>query len=132
MPTPPEATERRGFSRVTAELGVELRCGDGLVLRARLRNLSVQGLLLSCERSPAIGAACEARLLDPGTPGAPIEARGSVVRAVGEQFALHIDELPYESYETLRALLLARASDASALADELADRLGRMGLAAPE
>ena len=116
--------ERRRVTRVSTAIAAELIGPNGVALGARLENLSVAGL-----------RATVARAIEAGTPWRvelradeeSVEAHGVVVRAQEHRVALRFDQLPYESYERLRAFLLRHADDPAVIADELSDRLGFLG-----
>ena len=116
--------ERRRTRRVQASVPARLVALDGAELAVRLENLSAVGLCARGRRVLAPGTRCRVEL---GTDGGTVEARATVVRTEGKRMGLRFDALPYESYERLRALLLAHADDRSALRDELDDRLGFLG-----
>lgn len=66
------AGERRLYQRISTELPLELHTDDGESARAIIRNLSVGGLEISCDRW------CADRILPSGHqafPGQPISAR---------------------------------------------------------
>src|SRR5262245_17621953 len=98
--------ERRRITRVTTAIATALTGPDGATMVARLKNLSLVGLFASADLPPAPHARYEVTL---EADGERVEARGTVVRSHGLSFALRFDELPFESYERLRAFLLRHA-----------------------
>lgn len=120
MPPP----ERRRASRITTAIDAQLTGPDGAPLAAQLENLSVVGLRARVVCALAPGTRCSVELR---ANGVSIEARGRVLRSQDEVLALRFEALPYESYERLRAFLLAHADDPAVIADELSDRLGFLG-----
>jgi len=109
--------------RVLAPVEVELATNAGSPVHGRLVDLSVLGLRMEAPGRLPMGTSCRIRLRVEESP-AGIEARGTVVRTEDGSLALRFDELPYESYELLRTLLLRCTDDPSALDDELSDRMG--------
>lgn len=120
----PPRPERRRVTRVETGIGAVLRGRDGGETVVRLADLSVVGLRGRTTGPLKRGATCEIELTAQGTV---IEARGTIVRARGREVAVRFDELPFESYEALRAFLLVHAEDPAVIADELTDRLGHLG-----
>jgi hypothetical protein len=121
MSSPPE---RRRFTRIRAGFQVELVASDGSRVRGEIRDVSVQGVCLSADTLLSPGTPCRVTLLPQGRAPAPgIEARGTVLRAGDGLLALRFDELPYEAFERLRALLLEAAEDPTALEEEFTERL---------
>jgi hypothetical protein len=117
-------SERRRFTHIRAGFQVELLVGDGSRIWGQVRDISVQGLCLSAEIELVPGTPCRVTILAEGRVPVPdIEAHGTVLRAGGGLLALRFDELPYEAFERLRSLLLARAEDPTAIEDELTERL---------
>lgn len=116
--------ERRRLTRVSTAIEAELTAQEGLPISARLENLSLVGLRASVVVPIAVGTPCRVELR---AGGESVDARGTVVRSEGHALALSFDELPFESYERLRAILLRHANDPAVIAEELSDRLGFLG-----
>ena len=75
------ASERRQYPRIPTDLPLEVRTGDGEVVRVAARNLSCGGLEMSCDRW------CADRLLPPGHqafPGQPIKVQLAFQLPAGE------------------------------------------------
>jgi len=111
--------------RVSAAVAVELGLAGGASLAGRLVDVSVVGLRMSAPSELALGTSCRVRLV--ASELQDVDARATVVRSGAGELALRFDDLPYESFERLRAFLLHHAEDPSALEDELSDRLGFLG-----
>lgn len=120
----PPGPERRRATRVETSISARLIGPDGIASSVELHNLSVVGLFGSGSRPLPVGAHCRVEL---GTGGASVEAHGTIVRSQGRSLALRFDQIPFESFERLRAFLLAHASDPVVVADELTERLGYLG-----
>jgi len=118
------APERRRATRVPTRIQARLTGPDGASATLELENLSVVGLHAQCSLPFALGTRCRVEL---DADGISIEARGTVVRARGQALALRFEELPWESYERLRAFLLCNAADPGVIAEELSERLGFLG-----
>lgn len=116
--------ERRRATRIQRQIEAELLAPPAAPLVIGLENLSVIGLKATVATPPPPGTRCRVALNDGGQA---IEARGVVVRAGEGVFAMRFEELPYESFERLQALLLRHAEDPRVIAEELSDRLGFLG-----
>ena len=116
--------ERRRASRIQRPIEAVLFAPPATPLPIGLENLSVIGLKATVATPPPPGTRCRVELL---ADGQTIEARGVVVRAQEGVFAMRFEELPYESFERLQALLLRHADDPRMIAEELSDRLGFLG-----
>jgi hypothetical protein len=113
--------ERRRMGRITASIDVEIQAeGDERPIIGQLWNLSVVGLRLEAERPLPVGTTCSIRMFVPEE----VALRGKVVRAEGNDLAFQLEDVPYESFERLRAFLLMHAEENSAIEDELTDRMG--------
>ena len=117
-------SERRRASRIQRQIEAELIAPPAAPTAIGLQNLSVIGLQATVATPPPPGTRCRITLRDEGHT---IEARGVVVRAGEGVFAMRFEELPYESFERLQALLLRHAEDPRVIAEELSDRLGFLG-----
>jgi hypothetical protein len=116
--------ERRRATRVPTRIQASLTDSNGVSATLVLENLSVVGLNAQASRALALGTRCRVEL---HADGIGIEARGTIVRVRGLTLAMRFEELPYESYECLRAFLLCNAADPSVIAEELSERLGFLG-----
>lgn len=121
MSSPPE---RRRATRIPTRIQARLTGPDGAGATLELENLSVVGLHAQASVALPLGTRCRVELQ---ADGIAIEARGTLVRVRGRALALRFEELPYESYERLRAFLLCNARDPSVIAEELSERLGHLG-----
>jgi len=120
----PSRPEKRRATRVATGIEAALIPPAGKPVPVRLRNLSVLGLLASTSSplAPGLGCRVELRVGD-----RRVEASGRVVRAGEGKVALRFENLPYESFEELRAFLLSHAADPVVIDEELTDRLGFLG-----
>lgn len=116
--------ERRRATRMPTRIQARLKGPDGESAELELENLSVVGLYARSSRAFPLGTRCRVEL---AADGIAIEARGTIVRARGQALALRFEELPWESYERLRAFLLCNAADPGVIAEELSERLGFLG-----
>jgi hypothetical protein len=120
----PHGQERRRATRVATSISARLIGPDGVARAVELDNLSVVGLFGSGSHPLPLGTRCRIEL---GLGGASVEAHGTIVRSQGRSLALRFDQVPFESFERLRAFLLANAQDPAVIADELTERLGYLG-----
>lgn len=112
---------RRRMGRITASIDVEIQAeGEPHPICGQLWNLSIVGLRLEAERTLAVGTACRIRMFVPEE----VVLSGKVVRALGTDLAFELEDVPYESFERLRAFLLMHAEEGSGLEDELTDQMG--------
>lgn len=116
--------ERRRATRIPTRIQARLKGPDGESATLELENLSVVGLHARTAHPFPLGTPCRVEL---AADGIAIEARGTIVRARGQTLALRFEELPWESYERLRAFLLCNAADPGVIAEELSERLGFLG-----
>jgi hypothetical protein len=116
--------ERRRATRIRTDLVACLVTPEGASLRVEVDDLSIVGLHGRANDPVPTGLSCRVEL----TLGASVaDARGTVVRSRERELAVRFEHLPFESYERLRAFLLANASDPAVLADEFADRMSYLG-----
>lgn len=112
---------RRRMGRITASIDVEIQAeGATHPICGQLWNLSVVGLRLEAEHTLPIGTVCRIRMFVPEE----VVLSGKVVRAQGTDLAFELEDVPYESFERLRAFLLMHAEEGSGLEDELTDQMG--------
>jgi hypothetical protein len=99
---------QRKFTRVAVAVHAELRIGGNVVIHGKLRNISVNGLLLRCDAMLPDQSPCVVFLhLDGGQGGPNIEAQGLVVRSGLRSLAIQFIELVgQESAQHLRNLVL--------------------------
>ncbi|HEX6884619.1 MAG TPA: PilZ domain-containing protein [Planctomycetota bacterium] len=112
--------ERRRATRVPTSLQARLTLPDGTSHVLLVEDLSIVGLHGRAAVALAAGLACRVEL---ATDSGSVEAHGTIVRSREHDLALCFEHLPYESFERLKAFLLANASDPAVIADELTDRL---------
>ena len=105
------AGERREGTRVHTALDGRVRSG-GLVVRGRVRDLSLKGVYLLCRPHVQAGADCRVTLVLTGaeTP-VPVEVDGRVVSIDERGMAIEFTEMPVESLDYLRNLVLYNSSD---------------------
>jgi hypothetical protein len=103
--------ERREGTRVHTALDGRVRSG-GLVVRGRVRDLSLKGVYLLCRPHVQAGADCRVTLVLTGaeTP-VPVEVDGRVVSIDERGMAIEFTEMPVESLDYLRNLVLYNSSD---------------------
>lgn len=112
--------ERRRATRVPTSLQARLTTSEGASHALEVDDLSIVGLHGRAAVPLATGLACRVEL---ATESGSVEARGTIVRSRERELALRFEHLPYESFERLKAFLLANAADPAVIADELTDRL---------
>jgi len=112
--------ERRRATRVQTSLQARLTTLEGTSHALEVDDLSIVGLHGRSAAALKTGQACRVEL---ATASGSVEARGTIVRTRERDLALRFEHLPYESFERLKAFLLANAQDPAVIADELTDRL---------
>lgn len=117
--------ERREFSRVAINIEISLRSGGEKITSRRTRNLSMKGVYVPCRQGFPAGSKCRVTLFL-GEPEAQlrIEAKAMVVRQDQGGMAIQFLELPLESYQHLRQLLLYNAPDSPRFERELKAHIG--------
>jgi hypothetical protein len=116
--------ERRRTSRVEASVEAEVQGRGQRPFAVEVENLSVVGLMARTDQALPVGTRCRITL---GIDGTRADAMAVVARIEDGRIALRFEELPYESFERLRALLLRNAEDPRIIADEISERMGFLG-----
>lgn len=116
--------EIREFTRVHAEVGVEVIVGAQVICTGHLVNLSLNGMLLLPVRGVEIGSPCQVTLVL-GSDGPAIRANGRVVRAGDDGLGVSFEELVgVESLEHLRNLIRYNGTDVRRIDGEFECHLG--------
>ena len=117
------ATKRipREFTRTRTNLSVQVvGTNEETLSSGKSRDLSLNGVFLECSQKLPLGSNCQIiMVLDASDQDGAIQARGQVSRVDTDGMAIHFNELPMDSYEKLRNLLICYTSEASGLLDEL-------------
>ena len=116
--------ERRLFTRVAARLEADLETDEGLELRGTLVNLSVRGFFLRTQEFAPVGSHCRIQLYPLGRTEGALVATGRIAREGTEGLGVEFDNLPYETFEMVRGIVLGAAERPERVEDELLDRLG--------
>ncbi|MBI3606629.1 MAG: PilZ domain-containing protein [Nitrospirae bacterium] len=111
--------ERRERTRVRTGLDARVQSG-GLVVRGRVRDLSLKGVYLLCRPRVHEGADCRVTLVLTGadTP-VPLEVDGRVVYTDDGGMAIEFTEMPADSLYHLRNLVLYNSQDTERVEREL-------------
>ena len=116
--------ERRLFTRVAARLEADLETDEGLEIRGVLVNLSVRGFFVRTQEFAPIGSHCKVLLYPLGRDQGALVATGHIRREGSEGLGVEFDNLPYETFEVVRNIVLGAAERPDRVEDELLDRLG--------
>lgn len=113
----------RTFTRIPVHVEVEIQPEGGELLRARVHDLSFNGVSVDVEGSPfAEGTECEVVLiLDGGAEEIRLPGHGKVVRAEPGLAAVSFSALDGDVYEHFERLVLYNANDPVAVEAELRD-----------
>jgi len=95
--------EKRRFQRVTVRCPVTLQSGSDRV-KGHTADISLNGMLVSAERSFPANAAVDVELRLPA--GAPLRARGRVVRQMDFQMGILLDNIAASESARLQEFLL--------------------------
>ena len=117
-----EDPERRLFTRVAARLEADLETQDGLELRGVLTNLSAHGFFLWTQEFAFPGSVCRIRLYPQGRGRGSMIASGRIVREGREGLGIEFENLPHETFEMVRTLILGSAEEPELVENELLDR----------
>lgn len=116
---------KREFTRVTMKTEVVLHMTNGIELRGCLHDVSMNGLFVSGELDLEEGDGCELEIPLADVPDGPcVRARGHVARVTQEGVAIEFDEVPLDSYEHLKNLVILNATDANQAEAQIATHLG--------
>jgi len=116
--------ERRLFTRVASRLETDLETDEGLEIRGVLVNLSVRGFFLRTQEFAPVGSHCRVLLYPMGRSQGALMATGHIRREGQEGLGVEFDNLPYETFEVVRNIVLGAAERPERVEDELLDRLG--------
>lgn len=114
--------EGREFSRVKPHIAVSLQI-DTKRIDGVIRDLSMNGLYVSCERvSAAAGTSCDVTVHLDG--GIEIRLTGSIVRVESGGVAITTETVSLDSFEHLRRLVLYNSMRPAQLEDEMQKHVG--------
>lgn len=117
--------EGREFSRSEVAARVEVRLESGVLVEGQARDVSLNGILFSTERSLPMGHPVSVTLvLEAGTWEERIETAGYVARTGERGVAITFTSIDAESMEHLRRLVLYNADDADRVDDEFQAHVG--------
>ena len=116
--------DRRMFTRVSARLEADLETEEGLEIRGVLVNLSVRGFFLRTQEFAPPNSHCRIQLYPLGRGFGALNATGTIAREGVEGLGIEFDNLPYETFEAVRTIILGASERPERVEDELLDRLG--------
>lgn len=121
--------ERREFYRVSPKMRVRLDAESHPVIDGQIRDVSLQGLFVTCAMLLPLGTVCRVTIaLDAADGTAAIRGRAIVVRVAADGLALHVTRLDdRDSYTHLKNLVLYNADDPKRVEREIERWLGRGG-----
>ena len=123
-----QSLDLRTFTRTPLAVTATLLPSAGPIICGYTTDLSMQGLHLVCAQRVAVGSTCHIMLLEGqqppesllSRPQLSIEATGIIVRLTDSGLAVQFTALVgKQSFERLRALLLAHAAEADRIEGEL-------------
>ena len=117
---------RREFTRIPIPIDVELTPTPADLTFCQVRDVSLKGLYLHCEKTLPVGTGCRVTMLL-GEKENPIrvEVRGKVARVDDDGMGLEITEIVgLESFEHLRNLVLYNSTDTDQVEQEFQDHVG--------
>ena len=120
-----QGEEKREFSRSEVALEAEIRAEAGKTVRAKLRNISMNGLLLAGEDTIAVGTACDVSVfLSTEQDVLEVRARGTVNRNDSGGIAVAFKDIDADGMEYLRNIVRYNASDVERVEEEFKNHLG--------
>src|SRR5262245_58320101 len=113
--------ERRDFSRASPRMHVRLDVAGQPPIAGEVENVSIQGLLVSCDADLAPGTACGLTIALSGPDeGAAIRGQAIVVRATPDGLALEITRVEgADSARHLKNLVMYNADDPARVEREI-------------
>lgn len=116
--------KQRQFSRVDYHVNAVITC-DSDSFPATVKNISLHGVLVQCERIVDIGKLAEITI-SLVTADTPIEIRlnGVVVRSGDGELGLRFDKIELDSFVHLRNLVSIAKGDADGVMNEFIDFVG--------
>ncbi len=116
---------KREFTRAPIHVDVRLTPPDGIVLRGRVANVSMNGLRFPTDQPLPVGTECAVELvLDGGEGRICIQATGKVVRVDGAGMSIEFSAVDGDSLEHLRSVVLYNSPDQRQTEEEFASHIG--------
>ena len=116
-------SERRGFTRIQFNLPVQLILGDGRMLQGNTEDISMQGLLVSCEDAEVrVGQSCN--IVASPEQSDPIDMSGEVVRVLEGHLALYVHGMSQTAYQYLQQLVRLNAENTDIIDAEFQAHIG--------
>ena len=113
------AHDRRQWTRVPTALEARVESA-GVVIRGRVRDLSLTGVYVLCDPRFPEGVPCRVTLVLMGTePPLTVEFAGRVVHAEDDGMGIELTELPVTSLDHVRNLILYNSPDPDRVEEEL-------------
>lgn len=120
-----DSRDQRDFTRVHADLAVEVTVGDQHVANCHLEDLSMSGASLSVKGRLPDGVSCEVAITLLGAePPVRIIAKGAISRSQENRIAVEFSEMDDESFVHLQKLVLFNAEDPAQVENELDTSVG--------
>ena len=115
----------REFTRSTVHIGVRLTGASGVSFDGTVRDVSLAGVFVCGECSMRPDEACVVELrLDTVDAGIAVQVRGRITRLEPEGVAVEFTEIPLQSLDDLRSLVLYNARDPDKVEEEFASHQG--------
>ena len=119
--------DRREFYRANPKMRVRLEAESHPAIDGRIRDVSLQGLFVTCATLLPLGTVCRVTIALDGTDdAAAIRGRAIVVRVAADGLALHVTRLDDRDSTThLKNLVLYNTDDPARVQREIERWLGR-------
>ena len=104
-------TEVREFTRACAKIEARVASGDEIVIFGQTRDISLNGLYVICDERLPPGTSCRVILfLGESQNQLAIRTRGRITRVDDAGMGIEITEIPVESLDHMRKLVLYNSS----------------------
>ncbi len=115
----------REFTRVPAEVKVEISTREGVFFTQHTRNISMNGLYVECHNRLSVGTECQLRVfLGEGRNATCIGMLGRVSRVDDAGMAVEFMQIEVEGFEPLRNLVLMNTTEVQQVEEEFRSHIG--------
>ncbi|MGH7774906.1 MAG: PilZ domain-containing protein [Candidatus Binatia bacterium] len=119
-------TEVREFTRAHVKIEARVASGNAIVIFGQTRDISLNGLYVICDERLPPGTSCRLTLfLGESENQLTIRARGRITRLDDSGMGIEITEIPVESLDHMRRLVLYNSGgDSKAIEQEFETHVG--------